>query len=64
MNARVRDALRRAGADAGRRARREAGLPEQVQDHEVVQRMAEMLIKSSGDRAPTGSQKWRRRAAS
>jgi hypothetical protein len=29
----VRDALRQAGAEAGRRARREVGLPEQVEDH-------------------------------
>jgi len=49
MNAYLRDALRRAGAEAGRQARREAGLPKQVEDHNVVTRMAELLIKA-GDR--------------
>jgi hypothetical protein len=50
MKARVQDALRQAGAEAGRRARREAGLPEQVEDHQTVQRMAELLIKAGGRR--------------
>lgn len=50
MNQHVRDALRQAGAEAGRRARREAGLPPQVEDHQAVQRMAE-LIKVGGRRA-------------
>jgi hypothetical protein len=49
MNAYIRDALRRAGAEAGRQARREAGLPKQVEDHTVVTRMAELLVKA-GDR--------------
>jgi hypothetical protein len=48
MNPHVRDALRQAGAEAGRKARREAGLPKQVEDHQAVQRMAELLIKASG----------------
>jgi hypothetical protein len=48
VNAAIRDALRQAGAEAGRRARREAGLPEQVEDHEVVRCMAELLIKARG----------------
>ncbi len=51
MNAHVRDELCQAGAEAGRRARREAGLPEQVEDHQAVQRMAELLIRVSGRRA-------------
>ncbi len=50
MKARVQDALRQAGAEAGRRARREAGLPEQIEDHQVIQRMAELLIKASDRR--------------
>jgi hypothetical protein len=50
VNARVRDALRQAGAEAGRAARREAGLPKQVGDHQAVQRMAELLIKAGGRR--------------
>jgi hypothetical protein len=50
MNRRVRDALREAGAEAGRRARADAGLPEQVEDHQALQRMAELLIKASGRR--------------
>jgi hypothetical protein len=50
MNPHIRDALREAGADAGRRARREAGLPEQVEDHQALQRMAELLIKAGGGR--------------
>jgi hypothetical protein len=45
MNPRVRDALRQARAEAGRKARADAGLPEQVEDPQIVQRMAEMLIK-------------------
>jgi hypothetical protein len=49
MNARVRDALRQAGAQAGRKARADAGLPEQVEDHRTLVRMAELLIKA-GDR--------------
>ena len=50
MNQHVRDALRDAGAEAGRKARRDAGLPEQVEDHQAVQRMAELLIKADGRR--------------
>jgi len=46
----VRDALRQAGAEAGRKARADAGLPEQVQDHQTVQRMAELLMKAGGRR--------------
>jgi hypothetical protein len=48
MNARVRDALRQR-AQAGRKARADAGLPEQVEDHSTLVRMAELLIKA-GDR--------------
>jgi hypothetical protein len=48
MNQRVRDALREAGAEAGRKARADAGLPAQVEDHQAVQRMAELLIKVFG----------------
>jgi hypothetical protein len=51
MNQHVREALRRAGAEAGRKARAEAGLPEQVEDHQAVQRLAELLIKAGGRRA-------------
>jgi hypothetical protein len=50
MNARVRDALRQAGAEAGRKARADAGLPRDVEDHHAVQRMAELLIKAGGRR--------------
>jgi hypothetical protein len=50
MNAHIRDALRRAGAEAGRKVRRDAGLPEHVEDHQAVQRMAELLIKAGGRR--------------
>jgi hypothetical protein len=50
MNQRVRDALRRAGAEAGRQARADAGLPEHVEDHNILVRMAELLIKASGRR--------------
>ena len=50
MNARVRDALRQAGAQAGRKARADAGLPEQVEDHSTLVRMAELLIKAGGRR--------------
>jgi hypothetical protein len=32
-------------------ARRDAGLPEQVEDHQALQRMAELLIKVSSRRA-------------
>ena len=49
MNARIRKALREASAEAGRKARVDAGLPEQVEDHQALQRMAELLIKA-GDR--------------
>jgi hypothetical protein len=49
VNAIIRDTLRRAGAKAGRQARREAGLPKQIEDHNVVTRMAELLVKA-GDR--------------
>ncbi len=56
MNQIIRSALRDAGAEAGRQARRDAGLPEYVEDNGCVQRMAEILrrnrrtsmIKSSG----------------
>jgi hypothetical protein len=51
MNQHVRDGLRQAGAEAGRRARREAGLPEQVKDHQAVQQMAELLVKVGRCRA-------------
>jgi hypothetical protein len=51
VNTRVRDVLRQAGAEAGRRARADAGLPEHVEDHQAVQRMAELLIKAGGRRA-------------
>jgi hypothetical protein len=50
MNPYIRDALRRAGAEAGRTARADAGLPAQVEDHQAVQRMAELLIKVGGRR--------------
>jgi hypothetical protein len=50
MNLRIQYELRKAGAEAGRRARREAGLPEYVEDHQAVQRMAELLIKAGGRR--------------
>jgi hypothetical protein len=40
--------LRQAGAEAGRKARADAGLPEHVEDHQAVQRMAELLIKAGG----------------
>jgi hypothetical protein len=51
MNAHVRDVLRGAGAEAGRKARADAGLPEHVEDHQTVQRMAELLIRAGGRRA-------------
>jgi hypothetical protein len=51
MNPHVRDTLRQAGAEAGRKARADAALPEQVEDHQALQRMAEMLIKVSSRRA-------------
>jgi hypothetical protein len=51
MNQRVRDQVRRAGAEAGRKARADAGLPIYVEDHQVVQRMAELLIKVGGRNA-------------
>jgi hypothetical protein len=50
MNRRVRDALREAGAEAGRRARVDAGLPKHIEDHQALQRMAELLIKAGGRR--------------
>jgi hypothetical protein len=50
MNQHVQDALRRAGAEAGRKARTDAGLPAQVEDQQVLQRLAEMLIKAVGRR--------------
>ena len=46
MNQRVRDALREAGAEAGRKARADAGLPQQLEDHEALQLMAQLLIKA------------------
>jgi hypothetical protein len=64
MNAIVRAALRDAGAAAGQQARRDAGLSKYVEDPQAVQRMAEMLIKSGGDRTFAASKRWRRRAAS
>jgi hypothetical protein len=51
MNQRVRDVLREAGAEAGRKARVDAGLPAQVEDHQAVQRMAQLLIKACGRHA-------------
>lgn len=51
MNAHIRDAPHRAGAKAGRKARVDAGLPEQVEDHNTLVRMAEILIKVGGRRA-------------
>jgi hypothetical protein len=56
MNRRVRDALREAGAEAGRKARVDAGLPEHIEDHQTVQRMAELLIKASDRRLSPRSQ--------
>ena len=50
MNAHVRDTLRQAGAEAGRKARAEAGLPKHIEDHQALQRMAELLIKAGGRR--------------
>jgi hypothetical protein len=58
VNPIIRSALRDAGAEAGRQARRDAGLPEYVEDSGCVQRMAEILqrsrrtsmIKSTGGR--------------
>ena len=48
MNQHIRDALRQAGAEAGRKARADAGLPELIEDHQTLQRMAEVLIKVGG----------------
>ena len=50
VNTRIRDALRQAGAEAGRKARVDAGLPEPIEDLEALQRLAEMLIKAAGRR--------------
>jgi hypothetical protein len=50
MNPRIRDALREAGAEAGRKARANAELPPRVEDHQALQRMAELLIKAGGRR--------------
>jgi hypothetical protein len=50
MNTHIRDVLRKAGAEAGRKARADAGLPKHVDDHQAVQRMAELLIKAGGRR--------------
>ena len=50
MNPRIRDALRQAGAEAGSKARRDAGLPAYVEDRQAVQRMAELLVKAKGRR--------------
>ena len=47
MNAIIRASLREAGAKAGRQARRDAGLPEHIEDSNVVQRMAEILRRTS-----------------
>lgn len=41
MNQHIRDALRQAGAEAGRKTRADAGPPKQVEDHQAVQRMAD-----------------------
>jgi hypothetical protein len=51
MKRHVRDALREAGAEAGRKARADAGLPQHVEDPQAIQRMAELLIKAGGRRA-------------
>jgi hypothetical protein len=51
MNQQIRDALREAGAESGRKARADAGLPAQVEDHQAIQRMAELLIKVGSRRA-------------
>jgi hypothetical protein len=51
MNQHVRDALRQAGAEAGRKARADAGLPEQVEDHLALQWLAELLIKAGARHA-------------
>ena len=53
MNQHIRDALRQAGAEAGRKARADAGLPEQLEDHLTLQWLAELLIKASDRRRPT-----------
>jgi hypothetical protein len=50
MNQHVRDALRQAGAEAGRKARVDGGLPSHIEDQQVLQRLAEMLIKAGGRR--------------
>jgi hypothetical protein len=50
MNAIVRSALRKAGGQAGKKARSDAGLPEYVEDRNTLVRMAELLIKVSGGR--------------
>lgn len=55
MNAYIREALRRAGAEAGVRARRDAGLPNHIEDQQVLQRLAEMLIKAGGRREAEGA---------
>jgi hypothetical protein len=51
MKRHVQGAMPQAGAEAGHKARADAGLPEHVEDHETVQRMAELLIKAVGRRA-------------
>ena len=59
MNQHVRDVLREAGAEAGRQARADAGLPEHVEDHQAVQYLAELLITVELHRRPvTGSRKF------
>jgi hypothetical protein len=52
MNAHVRDVLRDSGAEAGRKARADAGLHQHVEDPQVVQRMAELLVKVGGRVTP------------
>jgi hypothetical protein len=56
MNVHTRDVLRQAGAEAGPKARADAGLPKYVEDHQAVQRMAELLIKASDRRLSPRSQ--------
>jgi hypothetical protein len=48
VNAIVRAALRKAGAESGKKTRSDAGLPEYVEDQQIVQRLAELLIKAGG----------------
>jgi hypothetical protein len=50
MNTHIRDVLRESGARAGRQARADAGLPEHVEDHKTLVKMAEMMIKVASRR--------------